>query len=102
MVTSTLLGLLAGLLLGNGLPHFVTGITGRPYPNVFGEGPVPNVLGGWVQLVAACGIVYALTRLDGAPSPLVPLACGAVGVLAAALFHARGLAAGRRGEAPGA
>lgn len=102
MVVSALLGLFAGLLLGNGLPHFLMGITRRPYPNVFGDGPVPNVLGGWVQLAAASGLVLALTRLDGAAPPLVPLACGAAGLLAAALFHALGLAAGGRGRAPGA
>jgi hypothetical protein len=101
MLPSVLLGLFAGRLLGNGLPHFVAGITRRSYPNVFGDGPVPNVVGGWVQLAAAAGLVFALTRLDGAPSALVPLACGALGVLAAALFHAFGLAAGARGSGPG-
>ena len=37
------LSLIGGALAGNGLPHFVRGITKQTYPCVLGNGPIPNL-----------------------------------------------------------
>ena len=87
------LGLLAGLLIGNGLPHFIKGITREPYPTVFGSGPVPNLVAGW------SGIALGVLALVPADLPAEPVPGGvsiAVGVLLFGLFHAKGLAFGRK------
>ncbi|MBX9387623.1 hypothetical protein ACFPZ0_21415 [Streptomonospora nanhaiensis] len=103
MVLTAALGLLGGLLAGNGLPHFVAGVTGRDYPALLGDGPVPNALGGWVLLVLAA---LVLTRVDYAGAAATAFTSIAAGVLAMALFHAAGGAhrvnrlAGRSGPAP--
>jgi hypothetical protein len=93
MIQAIGLGLLAGLLIGNGLPHLVKGVTRERYPTVFGSGPVANFLAGWV------GMCVAVAALVGADLPASPIAGGAaiaVGVLLAGLFHARIGAFGRR------
>lgn len=41
------LTLLGGVIAGNGLPHFLRGITRRRYPCAFGNGPIPNLVAGW-------------------------------------------------------
>lgn len=90
---TVLLGLVGGVLAGNAIPHFVRGITKRPYPNVWGNGPVPNLIGGWAGLVAA-GALSWWADLDRYPLP--GIACAAVGVLLIGLFHAGPGAFGRR------
>ena len=51
------LDFVAGLFLANGVPHFVQGISGNPFPSPFasppgvGESsPLVNVLWGWVNV----------------------------------------------------
>src|SRR5262249_43227643 len=58
MWQSMALGFLAGVFFGNGIPHFVKGITKERYPCVFGGGPMPNLLAGWLSL----GIAGLLTH----------------------------------------
>jgi hypothetical protein len=88
---SILLGFLAGVLLGNGIPHFVKGITKEQYPTVFGPGPVPNLIAGWVSLV----IVGALVRWNGWPADDATWISTALGLLTIGLFHAGPGAFGR-------
>lgn len=92
MIQALTLGLLAGLILGNGVPHFIKGITNDRYPTVFGSGPVVNFIGGWVSI----GVAALLLVVADIPSE--PVAAGvsiAVGSLGMGLFHAAGLAFGR-------
>jgi hypothetical protein len=86
------LSLLAGLLGGNALPHFIRGITRRRYPSVLGNGPIPNLLAGWAGLVVTA-ILLRLAHVQRHPA----LALGAValGVLVMGLFHAGPGAFGR-------
>jgi hypothetical protein len=92
MTQAILLGLLAGLLLGNGVPHFIKGITKERYPTAFGSGPVANLLAGWA------GLCLGALAIAAAGLPAEPFAGGAavvVGVLLIGLFHARIGAFGR-------
>ncbi|MDA0565345.1 hypothetical protein LG943_13625 [Streptomonospora sp. S1-112] len=87
MVLTAALGLLGGLLVGNGVPHFAAGVTGRPYPSVAGNGPVANAVSGWGLLVLGA---LVLTRPDYAGHGAAAFAAVAAGVLAMAVFHAAG------------
>ena len=53
MWPSIVLGFRAGVVFGNGVPHFVKGITKDRYPCLFGGGPVPNFIAGWLSFVVA-------------------------------------------------
>lgn len=80
-----LIGLLSGLLAGNGFPHFVRGITKQNYPSVFGSGPATNLIVGWIGLtLASIGFAWISTS----PDSIAALVAGAIGVLAIGLFHA--------------
>jgi hypothetical protein len=87
------LSLLAGMLGGNSLPHFIRGITRRRYPSALGNGPVPNLIAGWVGLVIAV-LLLQWAHPDRHPTPA--FAAIAVGVLVIGLFHAGPGAFGRR------
>ena len=92
MIQAIALGLLAGLLIGNGIPHFLKGITKERYPTGFGSGPVVNLVAGW------SGICLGVLALLAADLPAEPVPGGgsvAVGVLLIGLFHARIGAFGR-------
>lgn len=92
MAQAITLGLLAGLILGNGIPHFIKGITNDRYPTVFGSGPIVNFLGGSISI----GIAALLLLAADLPSaPIAGSAAVAVGTLAMGLVHAAGIAFGR-------
>jgi hypothetical protein len=84
----------AGLLLANGLPHFVQGISGAPFqspfatpPGVGESSPLVNVLWGFANLA----IGFALLRSfqpEGEGAVVGWLVVG-VGVLLAGIFLAR-------------
>jgi hypothetical protein len=78
---------LAGVLAANALPHFVRGITRQEYPNLTGNSPVRNVIGGWVALVAAALLG---SWSNAAEHPWPAAIAVAVGVLVMAIFHALG------------
>ncbi|WP_236792420.1 hypothetical protein [Amycolatopsis sp. GM8] len=99
MWQTIVLSLLAGLVGGNALPHFLRGITKRRYPNVMGNGPVPNLVAGWAGLVLAALLGY---WAGPGAHPAPAFAGVAVGVLLIGLFHAGPGAFGRRDEGPGA
>ncbi|HVV07640.1 hypothetical protein [Amycolatopsis sp.] len=90
---TVLLSLLAGVVGGNALPHFLRGLTRRRYPNLTGNGPVPNLIAGWSGLVLA-GVIGAFA--GPASHPAWSFGAIAVGVLLIGLFHAGPGAFGRR------
>jgi hypothetical protein len=90
------LSLLGGVTAGNAFPHFVRGITKRRYPNVTGNGPVPNLVAGWAGLVLAA-LLFHWAHVGRHPAWSFGVA--ALGVLLIGLFHAGPGAFGRR-EAP--
>jgi hypothetical protein len=92
-----LLGFLGGLLAGNAVPHFVRGITKRPYPTALGNGPVTNFVGGWAVAVLAA---LCLWWADLPSHPVAAFAAVSVGVLLIGLFHAGPGAFGRPTPAP--
>jgi hypothetical protein len=85
MLQAIVLGFLAGVFAGNGVPHFVKGIVKESYPCALGNGPVPNLLGGW-----ACFVIAGVCIFFAFPTatPGILWIAGAVGVLAIGLFHA--------------
>jgi hypothetical protein len=85
MWQAIVLGLVAGVLGGNAVPHLVRGITRRSYPCAMGNGPVPNLVGGWICLVAA-GLVWWWA--DAADHQAWALGAASVGLLLIGLFHA--------------
>jgi len=93
------LSFLGGLVAGNALPHFIRGITKRPYPNVMGNGPLPNLISGWLGLVLGAGLLW---RSDIPAHPAAAFAASATGLLLIGLFHAGPGAFGRKAttEAP--
>lgn len=91
------LSALAGLMGANAVPHFVEGMTGEEFPNVWGNDPPRNAVAGTMGLVPAGAFGH------GAGLPAHPLA-GAVGLLVGApvtaVFHGLG-GAYRLNSAPG-
>ena len=93
MTAALLFGFLGGLLAGNAVPHFVRGITKQRYPNLWGGGPLPNVISGWAGLVLAA--VLLRNAFDGHPTSWA-FGATALGVLLMGLFHAGPGAFGRQ------
>ncbi|WP_433240718.1 hypothetical protein [Actinomadura nitritigenes] len=84
---------LGGVVGGNALPHFVRGITRERYPNLTGNGPLPNLVGGWAGLVVALLLVH---WADPGRHPGWAFGSAAAGVLLIGLFHAGPGAFGRK------
>jgi hypothetical protein len=93
MLLAIALSFLAGLLAGNGIPHFVRGITKESYPMVFGSTPVPNLIAGWLSLVLAVVVTYVgrLTEF-----PIASTVGAAIGLLCIGLYHAGPGALGKK------
>lgn len=87
------LSLLGGVVAGNGLPHFIRGITRQHYPCALGNGPIPNLIAGWAGLVLGGALLW-WAHID--LHPQLSLASIAVGLLLIGLFHAGPGAFGRR------
>jgi hypothetical protein len=87
------LGFLGGVMGGNAFPHFVHGITRKRYPNLTGNGPIPNLISGWAGLVLA---VLLICCAHGDRHPAWTFGFAALGVLLIGLFHAGPGAFGRR------
>src|SRR5262249_57953086 len=85
MLQTVVLALVAGLFAGNGIPHFVRGITKQRYPMVFGNSAIPNLVAGWLSLVVGAALGYA-ANFNSHPVP--GFIAFAVGVLAIGLFYA--------------
>ncbi|MEV6032664.1 hypothetical protein AB0L65_16005 [Nonomuraea sp. NPDC052116] len=97
MWQTIVLGFLGGLLAGNGLPHFIRGITRRRYPSALGNGPVPNLIAGWAGLVLG-GLLLWWAHIDRYPE--LSFASIGTSVLLIGLFHAGPGAFGRRDASP--
>jgi hypothetical protein len=93
MWQSVALAFIAGVFLGNGIPHFVKGITKESYPCVLGNSAVPNLIGGWLSVVIA-GLIARSADLTDFPD--ASLISASVGLLAIGLFHASIGAFGRK------
>ncbi len=96
MWQTIILGFLGGLIAGNGLPHFIRGITRRRYPSALGSGPIPNLIAGWAGLVLG-GLLLWWAHIDRYPEPAFASIC--TSVLLIGLFHAGPGAFGRK-DAP--
>jgi hypothetical protein len=88
-----LLWIVIGILSGNALPHFIKGITKERYPCALGNGPVPNLLGGWMCIA----LTMFLVRLAlNSPVSDLDLAAGLIGLLLIGWFHSAIGAFGRK------
>ena len=87
MIQAIALSFLAGLMGTNGIPHFVLGITAREYPNLTGNSPVRNAVGGVGAFVIA-GLLAVWAHLGDHPRAAVIAAV--VGILLMTVFHAGG------------
>ncbi len=85
-----------GVFLANFVPHFVTGVSGRPFPSPFAtppfrglSSPVVNVLWGLINLAAAYALLALVARLEPQDVPRVLVAAAGFGL--ASLGIARSL-----------
>jgi hypothetical protein len=86
MIRTIVLAFLSGLWAANGIPHFVQGISAREYPNLTGNSPTNNAVGGLVAFVIAGGLIaWAHTG----ERPWAALVAGGAGVLVMTVFHAQ-------------
>lgn len=85
MWPTLIFGFLAGVFGANGVPHFVKGITKESYPCLLGNGPVMNLVAGWLMGVFAVVMAFAAQAGD---REIPALAAGAAGALAMGWFHA--------------
>ena len=83
-----------GLFLANVVPHFVSGIMGKPFQTPFAKPPgkglsssTVNVLWGFVNLVFAYLLLLRVGHFD--PRSIVCIAPFAAGALLISLFSAR-------------
>jgi hypothetical protein len=81
------LAALAGLMGANAVPHFVKGMVGEQFPNVWGNSPVRNSVAGTVGLALAVMIGYWARIPAHTPAAV---AGGLVGALPMAIFHGLG------------
>jgi hypothetical protein len=86
MTQVIVLTFLAGLMGTNGIPHFVQGISAREYPNLTGNSPTRNAVGG-LGAFAIAGALTAWAQVNH--HPWAALVAGALGVLLMTVFHAR-------------
>ncbi len=89
-----LLQFVSGLLLANGVPHFVQGISGHPFQTPFasprgvGESsPVVNVLWGFLNLAAGFALLFAFSPKGS--DVIAEWSLVGLGALLMALFLAR-------------
>ena len=85
MITTIILSFLAGVWFGNGIPHFMRGITKQNYPSMLGNEPIPNLIAGWIAISTTPLWLY---WSNAASYPMAAWIAGALGVLAIGLFHA--------------
>ncbi|MBB5911313.1 hypothetical protein BJY24_000180 [Nocardia transvalensis] len=87
MIHTIVLALLAGLMGANAVPHFIKGIVGEEFPNVWGNGPLRNAVAGTLGLAIAvafgCWADLPAHTAEG-------LGALFFGALVMAVFHALG------------
>lgn len=89
-----------GAFLANFVPHFVAGVSGRPFPTPFAtppfrglSSPVTNVLWGLFHLALAYALLVVVGHLE--PQHVAEVAVAAAGFGLASLGIARSLARAR-------
>lgn len=82
-----LLSALAGLFGANAVPHFVKGMVGEQFPNVWGNDPLRNAVAGTFGLALAAVIGY---WADLPSHAYAGIGAALVGALLMAVFHGRG------------
>ncbi|MFI6364739.1 hypothetical protein ACIBG0_18500 [Nocardia sp. NPDC050630] len=82
-----LLSALAGLFGANAVPHFVKGMVGEQFPNVWGNDPLRNAVAGTFGLALAAVIGY---WADLPAHAYAGIGGALVGAVAMAIFHGRG------------
>jgi hypothetical protein len=94
-----------GIFLANAVPHFVSGVTGRPFQSPFAKPPgqglsssAVNVLWGFLNFVAAYLLLCRVGDFD--PKSNVDVGAFGLGVLAIGLFAARHFGRFHGGNAP--
>jgi hypothetical protein len=94
-----------GAFLANALPHFVSGVMGRPFQSPFAKPPgqglsssTVNVLWGFANLVLAYGLVLRVGQFD--PRALDQIASLGLGVLLMGVMSARLFGRFHGGNAP--
>ena len=85
MISTIIFSFLAGVWFGNGIPHFVRGITKKNYPSALGNTPIPNLIAGWLAIVTT---PLFLLLAQPAEHPVASWIAGALGLLCIGLFHA--------------
>lgn len=84
MLATIILSFLAGLLGANGVPHYITGVTGEEHPSPFGKSALINLIEGWVAFLIG-GILWYFARMQG--YPVIAYAFAALGVLVIGFVH---------------
>ncbi|MEV5962958.1 hypothetical protein AB0L70_14415 [Kribbella sp. NPDC051952] len=87
MIQAIVLTFLASLMGTNGVPHFVVGISAREYPNLTGNSPTRNAVGGLVAFVIA-GALIVVAQVG--EHPWSAAIAGVLGALVMTVFHAGG------------
>ncbi|WP_120313818.1 hypothetical protein [Mycobacterium alsense] len=82
-----LLSALAGLMGANAAPHFVKGMVGEQFPNVWGNDSLRNAVAGTLGLALAVMIGY---RADLPAHAVLGIASIFAGGLVMAVFHGLG------------
>jgi hypothetical protein len=85
MISAIIVSFLAGVWFGNGIPHFVRGITKQNYPSALGNSPIPNLFAGWLAIATT---PLFLLLVDPTKHPVACWVAALLGVLAIGLFHA--------------
>jgi hypothetical protein len=86
MVVTLILALMAGYWSANGLPHYITGITGQEHPSPLGKSAVVNLIEGWASFLIG-GVFWYFTWRQQSEPALVFISA-AIGALGINLFHA--------------
>ena len=86
MVGTIILAIMAGYWSANGIPHYITGITGQEAPTPLGKSAVVNLLEGWGSFLIG-GIFWYFTWKQH-NNPALVYSCAALGALGVNLFHA--------------
>ncbi|WP_305779587.1 hypothetical protein [Nocardia nova] len=87
MWLTILLSMLAGVMGANAVPHFVKGMVGEQFPNVWGNSALRNAVAGTFGFA----IAVAIGCLADMPAHVAPAIIGGLaGALLMAVFHGCG------------
>jgi len=97
---------LGGAFAANFAPHFIAGVSGRPFPSPFAtppfrglSSPTVNVLWGLCNIAAAYTLLAGVGAFDPRPSAHVIAAAAGFGLMSVALARKLGRLVGARAPA---